>query len=258
MIEIAKITIKEFIRLKVLYIGIIVWIIFLFLSYLLSQLTLNQGNKVIVDFNLSVIEIFALILTLFLWAWILYNEFTKKTILIILSRLKNKYEFILGKFLGFSFILFVIYFILFIWFLLSLYFHGLEFKIYYLQALFLSYLKILVVLSMVLFFSTFVWPFLALLTTLVLYIVSHASSFMYFYTNNDPSNQFWPIMKISSKIIYYVLPNFQDLSMKEYFLSPYLSNYSNVHFVLSIIWWSLVYVFIFLLFASLIFNKKEF
>lgn len=258
MKEIIKNTILEFIRLKIVYIWIIVAFILIFWSYLLDWLTINQWNKAILDFSFSVVEIFSLITTLFLWAYLLYNEFSKKTVLLIISKIQNKSLFIISKFIWFAIIILCVYIILSLWLIFSLYLHEISIEYYYIQALFLSYLKILVVLSFLIFFSTFVSPFLALLSSLFIYMVSHATSFMIFFTKLDTQNLLNPILKWIIKIIYYVLPNFQDLSMKEYFLSPYLWNYTETHFVVSVIWWALVYIFLMLVMSSVIFNKKEF
>jgi len=244
--------------MKIVYIWLIVWILLIIFSYVMETLTINQWNKVVVDFSLSMIELFSLILTLFLWAYMLYNEFTKKTILLILSKIEKKYYFILWKFIWFAFILLLIYFIFTIWFIISLFLHHLDFHFYYIQAIFLSYIKILVVLAFVIFFSTFVSPFLALISSLFIYLVAHASSFVYFTTKIWVNTKMSVWFKKIVEIIYYILPNFQDLSMKEYFLSPYLGNYTNFHFLLSTFVWSFAYIFILLVFASILFNKKEF
>ena len=258
MFEIAKNTIKEFLRLKIVYIWIITGIILIFSSYLLQTLTVNNGNRVIIDFSLSMIELFWLLMTLFLWSYLLFNEFSKKTVLLILSRIKNKWEFIVGKFIGFSLIILLVYFILSVAFWLALYFHHMTFHFYYVEAIILSYLKILIVLAFVMFFSTFVNPFLALLSALVLYLVSHSTAFMLFFVETDKEKSVPPLVQEIIRWTYYVLPNFQDLSMKEYFLSPYLKNYSNYHFMLSVVFGSLFYILVLLFLSCLIFEKKEF
>jgi len=258
MFEIAKNTIKEFLRLKIIYIGIITGVILIFSSYLLETLTVNNWNRVIIDFSLTMIELFWLLITLFLGSYLLFNEFQKKTVLLILSRIKNKWEFIVGKFLWFSFIIFLVYVILFIAFVLALKFHNMPFHFYYVQAVILSYLKILVTLSFVIFFSTFVNPFLALLAALILYLVSHATSFMLFFIETDKEKTVPSFVQYIIRWTYYVLPNFQDLSMKEYFLSPYLKNYSNYHFMLSLLFNSLFYIILLLFFSCIIFERKEF
>jgi len=258
MFDIVKNTIREFLRFKIVYIWIVVAIILLFSSYILWTLTIKQWNKTIVDFSLSVIEIFALLMTLFLWAYLLYNEFNKKTVLLVLSKIKHKYYFIIWKYIWFAIIIAILYFVLSIWFYLTLYFNHIDFYFYYILAIILSYFKILVVLAFVMFFSTILNPFLALLSSLFIYFVSHATSFMLFYSQIDKEQHLNNLTKGIIKIIYYILPNFQDLSMKEYFISPRLWDYTNIHFLLSITWWSILYIFILLLLSSIIFSKKEF
>ena len=258
MLEIAKNTLKEFLRVKIVYIWIVLWVILIFSSYLLQTLVINNWNRVIIDFSLTMIEMFGLLMTLFLGSYLLFNEFNKKTILLILSRIKNKWHFIIGKFIWFSVILFIIYLILTVAFVLALIFHNLPVHYYYFEAILLSYLKILIVLAFVMFFSTFVNPFLALIAALFLYVVSHSTSFMLFFSEYNKEKALSPIVKETINITYYVLPNFQDLSMKEYFLSPYLSNYTNYHFLLSVIFGSLFYLFVLLWLSCLIFEKKEF
>lgn len=258
MFQIIKNTILEFMRLKVMYISIFVAILLIFLTYVLDGLTINQWNKAIIDFSLSIIEIFNVILTLFLWAYLLYNEFTKKTVLLILSKIKNKNVFIISKFFGFSIIIFFVHLFLTVWFLISIYFHWIDFEFFYLQAIFLIYLKVLVLLAFLIFFSTFVSPFLALLSSFVIYLVSHTSAFMLFFAKVNPVKNVSVFFEKIIEMIYYLLPNFHDLSMKEYFLSPNLSNYSNIHFLLSLFWGALAYIVVLLILSSWIFNKKEF
>jgi len=258
MFEIAKNTIKEFLRLKIVYIGIITGIVLIFSSYLLQTLTVNNGNRVIIDFSLTMIELFGLLMTLFLGSYLLFNEFSKKTVLLILSRIKYKREFIVGKFLGFSVIVWLVYLILSVAYFMALYFHHIPFHFYYVQAIILSYLKIIIVLAFVIFFSTFVNPFLALLAALILYFVSHATSFMLFFVQTDKEKSVPVFVQTIIKWTYYILPNFQDLSMKEYFLSPYLKNYTNYHFMLSVVFGSLFYIILLLFLSCLIFERKEF
>ena len=141
---------------------------------------------------------------------------------------------------------------------MALYFHHIPFHFYYIQAIILSYLKIIIVLAFVIFFSTFVNPFLALLAALILYFVSHATSFMLFFVQTDKEKSVPVFVQAIIKGTYYILPNFQDLSMKEYFLSPYLKNYTNYHFMLSVVFGSLFYIILLLFLSCIIFERKEF
>ncbi len=264
MVAIAINTLKEFLRNKILY--AIVWlaVILILFSIILVQLTITQTDKVFIDSALTIIEIFALITTLFLWSYLLYNEIQKNTILLILSKNPSRANFIIWKFLGFSILIFLIYIIFTIAFVLAWLF--LKYKMgvhinllnkYYYLAIYLSFLKILVLLAFIIFFSTFVSPFIVLLVSIGIYIISHSLSFVKFYLvaakKLSPDSVGYKIMDV----FYYIFPNFQDLSLKEYLLSPYLGDYNFYHIVISSLS-SLWYIVILLILAVLIFNKREF
>jgi ABC-type transport system involved in multi-copper enzyme maturation permease subunit len=258
MLTICNNTIKEFIRNKILYIILITSILLVFLTIALSQLAMSEQKKIILDFSLTIIEVFGLISTLFLWSYLLKNEISNSTILLILSKRPSKKDFILGKFFWFSTILLFIYFILSLAVISVLWIHNIPFEAVYLWAIFLSYIKIIIVLTFIIFFSTFVWPFVALLSSLVIYIISHMLVFLKFfveYLKRDKSES--NISENIVNILYYIFPNFHDLSMKEFLLSPHLWAYTIEHILLSTLV-NVIYIAILLYFAIIIFNKKEF
>jgi len=95
-------------------------------------------------------------------------------------------------------------------------------NIYLYIAILFSFVKILVVLAILIFFSTFVSPFVALMSSLAIYITSHSLSFVKFYLVAAHKLSVDSILYKIINLVYYIFPNFQDLSLKEYLLSPYL------------------------------------
>ncbi|MBS8121610.1 ABC transporter permease [Candidatus Vampirococcus lugosii] len=257
MFTISKNTFKEFIRNKIMYLMLFVATGFILFTIVLSSLAFIESEKIIIDFSLSLIEIFGLISTIFLGSSLLYSELSKNTILLILSKSPSRAKFILGKFLGFSGILLLVYLILSIAFLLVIFLHGIPFDINFLYSIGLSFVKILVLLSILIFFSTFTSPFISLLISICVYTISHSTSFVKFYLIELSKIDKDSIQYYLVNVVYYLFPNFQDLSMKEFLLSPNLSYYSPLH-ILSSVFVSLIYIVIILFFAILIFNKKEF
>lgn len=102
MLNIAINTFREIVRNKFLYMILFFAFIFLLFSLSLGQLTIGEGDKVVVDFGLAMIEIFGIIGVLFVGSQLLFKEIEGKTIFLILSKPIARYEFILGKFFGFS------------------------------------------------------------------------------------------------------------------------------------------------------------
>ncbi len=229
----------------------------IFLTILLSTLALSEQSKIIIDFSLSITEIAWLILTLFLGSSLLYNEISKNTILLILSKNPSRTNFIVWKFLGFAFILLFLYIVLSIAFVIALMIHNIPFSIWYIWAILLSYIKIIVLLWFIIFFSTFMSPFFSLMISLWIYIISHMTSFVKFYMLITQKATTWSLFGNIIAVVYYIFPNFQDLSMKEYLLSPDLWAYTRQHISISCIS-NIFYVAILLIFATMIFKKREF
>lgn len=257
MFTICKVTIKEFLRNKLLYILLVVAVFLIFLSMFLSGLALSESQKIVIDFSLWVVELFGLVFTLFFGSHLIYKDLSSNTISIILSKNYSKTKFIIWKFFGFAILLLLIYVILTLSFVFVSIVNNIDFQAVYLLTILFSYIKILVVLAFVIFFSTFVSPFLALIFSGLIYVLWHMMSFVKFYITNLQKPIFGLRWQKIVVLFYYILPNFDFLSIKEYLLSPYISNITLLQSVLAVVT-NLLYVSLLLIFSVLIFKKREF
>lgn len=109
---VASITFKDSVRNKALY-GIFALGAILFTANMVvtSMFSWELG-KVAVDVGLSVVSISGLFIIFFFSINQMTNDLDKKTVYLILSRPINKIEYILGKFIGLSFIIVLSSFIL--------------------------------------------------------------------------------------------------------------------------------------------------
>lgn len=98
---IAMNTFKEAVRNKVFYIILVFAIGLLLLSLVLSTLSLGETDRIVKHLGLSAINIFGLALAVFVGVNLVYDELDRRTIYTIISSGATRYEFILGKFLGF-------------------------------------------------------------------------------------------------------------------------------------------------------------
>ncbi len=255
MRAITRVSIKEFIRNKILLGIIFMAVAIIFGSVVISSLALSEREKIIIDFSFSAMEFFALITTLFLGSYLIWNELSKNTILLILSKNPSRKDFILWKFLGFSVLLLIELAVMFLAFLIVALLYHIPLNIYYWVGSYFIFLKMEVILAFVLFFSTFVSPFIALFGAIGVYFISHSTSFIKFFAYEF--NKWWALERGITSVLYYIFPNFQSLSLKEYFLSPYLSEYNWIR-----VWMNsleaMFFVLVLLLWAIWIFNQREF
>jgi len=176
MLNIAINTFREIVRNKFLYLIIFFAFCFIGFSLALWGLTIWDDAKVIVDFWLSMIEIFGLIGVLFVWSQLLFKEVEWKTIFLILSKPIKRYEFVLGKFAGFSFTILLIIFLQTLLFLLVLWIKGIDITHLIGFSLLFTFFKLEILLALVLFFSSFMSNMLTILVSLWVYVLGHGFS----------------------------------------------------------------------------------
>lgn len=251
MLNIALNTFKEIVRNKFLYLILFFAFVFIIFSVALWQLTLWDDNKVIVDFWLAMIEIFWLVWVLFVWSQLLFKEIEWKTIFLILSKPIKRYEFILGKFMWFSWTIFLIVLLQSILFLLVLLLKDIEITTMISFSLLFTFFKLEILLSLVFFFSTFISNILTILVSMSIYFLSHSYSILLDMANRA-QNQ---LAIYFTEWLQLLLPPFQALNIKDF-----IWNYSDYtyKFFLFNSFYSVIYLLIILYFTVLIFDKKKF
>lgn len=192
MWAIAWYTGKEFLRKKIVYVVLFIAFLLLLSTIVAGSLALSEQGKIVQDMGFGVIEICGLIMTLFFGSHLLANEISQGTIFLLLSKNIKRSNIIIGKFIGFAFILFLL------WLLLSAAFVGVmalyniawqELYVYALLGVFVSWL---LTLALVMFFSTFVSPFVALFASIIVYLLGHMMSFVVYYVTVLKTEVFSP------------------------------------------------------------------
>ncbi|MBP9779841.1 ABC transporter permease subunit [Candidatus Gracilibacteria bacterium] len=212
MFNIALNTFREILRNK--FISLIVFLgVLLFLSSLIfDTLSLGQTERVLVDFGLSFIEITGLLVILLLGGGILTREIEGRTIYLLLSKPISRGSIIYGKFLGSAgvLLLLVVLECLFVTGILSM--NGFFPELLFFLAVLGIYIKLLAILSLILFFSTCIAPTLALFMTLAGYIIGHSGFIMLQYAQESLDIIFLTL----ARFILALFPNLLSLNLKNY------------------------------------------
>ena len=250
MLNIALNTFKEIVRNRFLYLIVFFAFVFIVFSISLGQLTIWESEKVIVDFGIAMIEIFGLIGVLFIGSQLLFKEVEGKTIFLILSKPIARKDFILGKYLWFSWVILLLFLMqgfVFIWVLLA---QSIDISSLILFSLFFTLLKLFTLLAIVFFLSSFMNPMLTIIMSLMIFIVSHSFSLLL--------AMFW---RISEFLLYLVqgiqllFPPLEALNIKDvigtFEILPPLYFLSNTFY-------AFMYIAILLFFTILIFSRKNF
>lgn len=219
-------------------------------------LALSEQTKVIRDLSIWLIEIAGLILVLFFGANVLYQEISQNTIFLLASKNINRSNILLGKFFGFSGVIWL--FILIMWLLyvwISFLYNVPLTRIHFLAIIGIG-IKLEVLLALCLFFASFISPFITLFTSLIIYILGHTLWFVVFYVTVLKKEVFSPIISNIATFFYYIFPNFTSLSINDFFDAPFLPQVVWQSFWFAVLF-HIFYITIILFFATRIFTKKQ-
>src|ERR1700754_3011503 len=100
MIAVAVNTFREAVRDRVLNGMLGVALAVLVFSLALSELALDQKQRIVLDIGLASISLFSVVMAIFLGSSLLYKEIERKTLYVILPKPIRRHEFLLGKYLG--------------------------------------------------------------------------------------------------------------------------------------------------------------
>jgi len=252
LLPIAYNTYKEAIRDKILYIILMFSLVMISSSMILSLLSLGQSFRVIVDIGLGTISIFGLLITLFVGTNLINREIDKKTIYLLLTKPLRRADFILGKHLGLSLTLLVITFLMSVAFYFLVWIISQEISFVYLQAIFLNYIELVLLVAFAIFFSTLASPVMSSIYTLSIYVIGHFTKDLLDFGRMTQNESLIKVLEI----IYYILPDFERLNVKN--LVIYSSNGIPMDVISSGFLYGFIYTATLLLMSVLIFEFKEF
>lgn len=184
-------TFREAIRNKVLYLILFFAILMIVSSLFLKGLALDAGMRVIKNLGLSSINVFGLLVAMFIGVSLIPQEVESKTIYTIISQGIVRWQFVLGKFLG---LLLTVYANMAV---MSVLLVGI--LVYYsggvsdpsfawvLAAIGMQLMEMLIIVSIAILFSSFSTPILSSVMTLMVYIIGHMT------------NDFWDFIRLQAE-----------------------------------------------------------
>lgn len=207
---IARNTLQEIVREKIfLSIALVSGVLCAF-SFLLGEFTFDEQERMIIDVSYFIIEFFGLFLGLYLASSSLRKEIDRQTCLLVLARPLQRYEFILGKSLGFFGV--VALFVATLTLLASI-LSGLYIPTAAIIGLGMM-LKIFVVLAWTLAWSQKMRPWIAFFFGFCGYLLSHAHGDFAFFASQSHSEFYLALLKIMR----WILPSFDLYNWKNHYV----------------------------------------
>ncbi|MEW6325477.1 MAG: ABC transporter permease subunit [Nitrospirota bacterium] len=242
---------KETIRDKLLYNLVIFALLLIGSSVILSTLTVGERSKIIVDLSLASINLFGVLIAIFVGIGLVSKEIEKKTIFTIIAKPVHRWQYLLGKYLGLLLILAVNLTLMTVCFYLVQLAGEWALRPELMMAIWLIYVELMVITALALLFSTFTTSTLAAIFTLSLYVIGHLSVSIKEFAKRIGTET----AAIVANALYYSLPNLDHFNIKAEVLYQAPVSFARLAWAT---FYGLAYIAVILLLAGIIFQRRDF
>lgn len=244
-------TFRETVREKVLYNLLFFALLMIGSSILLSTLTIGEQSKIIMDIGLASINIFGILIAIFVGIGLVSKEIEKKTIYTIISKPIYRYQFLLGKYLGLLITLFVNTSIMVTGFFGVLILMTYNITPDMIKAILLIFVELMVITAVALMFSTFTTSLLSAIFTISIYIIGHLLGDLKAFAAKLGN----PVITFLLDALYYILPNLENFNIK----GEVVHNIAlDPSFIIMSVLYGILYISMILFSSVIIFQRRDF
>jgi ABC-type transport system involved in multi-copper enzyme maturation permease subunit len=247
---VAKYTFKELVKSKVMVITLWASLILFIAVYVTSEFSYGNPQKIALDFGLGVSSLLSAAIAIFLGGNLVRKEVESRTIYIALSRPIDRFNFLIGKITGMSFILGLNILIINLVGLAVYVFFGGSFDWLILISVLFSFFESFIILLVVILFSLFTNQTISVVNTVVIYVLGHAiprSLDIHFLVSR-------PLLLKFVKGYSYIFPNLDKINIRDFVI--YKKGLES-SFLWGGVGYTLLYSAFLILLSGYIFNKKE-
>lgn len=250
ILAVAQNTFRESVRDKVLYVLLLFAGVVIIGSKAIGWISIGQDIKIVKDLSLAGMSIFGAMIAIFVGTSLVYKEIDKKTIYTIIAQPLHRYEFVIGKYLGLSLLIFGVILLMSMISAIYIVILGGEINHWYFIASFLVFMKLLLVTALAVLFSTLSSPILGAIIVFCFYVFGHATGVLIDLPKQFEGSWTKPILEG----LYYVLPNFANFDIRSEVVNGIPVSYSYVTYIII---YGILYSTFFIYLAILMFQRKD-
>lgn len=254
ILVIAGIVFRENLRKKIIHVFFIIALILLFLLSTFNVFDLGVQVKFLKDYALFFISLIGLLITVTTTAGQLSNEIEQRTIYPLLAKPVSRWQVLVGKFLGAIYIIYLNILLLGIIFLGLLYRQEQIFDVVIAEAILLIAVECAILASICLLFSTFFSTAANVSSTILIYLLGHVK---YAYGDYAAMQFDSPFIKVLVKLLKNPVfpPDLDNFNIRDAIVSGV--RIVPFHLLLIILLYGIGLIVFYLLFANIIFTKKD-
>jgi ABC-type transport system involved in multi-copper enzyme maturation permease subunit len=254
-------TFREAVRDKILYVLLIFGMLMILVSRAIGWVSFGGENKIMTDIGLTAIWMFAGMVSIFIGTGLIYKEIDKRTIYTILSKPAQRWEFLAGKYFGLLLTTLVNLLILSFIFIGYLLICGAPVTIALAQALFLTFIEMMVVTGIAIFFSSVSTPILSAIFTTIIFFTGQVTKWIVDLGSNPAVKRTAPWMEHLLYSIYLVTPNLHNFNIRQQAVLATQDGFQTAISsgeMISCTVYGIAYTLALFLAAHLMFNRRNF
>jgi len=247
---VSKYTFVEVYKSKILLNIILLGFALILISYVASEFSHGVQARVALDFGMGSMYLVIMGISIFIGVSLLSKEVENRTAYMILSRPIKRWQFLTGKFLGMSAILFVNVFLLGVIILAFYFFLGGNVSMLMWWSLFFSLLESQIILLVVIFFSLITNVTMAVIYTICIFLLGHilGATLM---INFIKDHFIWVKLLTFTK---WIIPDFDKLNLKDYII---YNQSMPLNYLMGSLSYAILYIGFMLILNIIVFERKE-
>lgn len=251
VLAIALNTFRETVRDKILYTLLVFAFAMIGSAAVLVRISVRAEARIIQDLGLAAISIMGVLMAVFVGITLVYKEVDRRTIFTIISKPVQRWQFILGKYLGLLLTLLINVAAMTGGLLLLNRGLGDGWAWALLPAVWLIYAELALVTALATFFSSFTTPVLSATFTLCLFLIGRLSGDLVYFLSQMPG----AALRAAAVGLYYVLPNLRTFDVKG---QAVLGQVPDLRWMVGATAYGCLYIIFTLAAAVLIFQRRDF
>ena len=244
-------TFKECLRQRILVLIAAFAILLILISLFIDPFTLGETPKIIRDVGLATIQLFGIFTVLVIGSMLIFRDTEKRTIYTVIAKPVKRSEIIIGKFFGLFCMIALLQVAMAIIQQLVIFIYEGQFAFHLLASLPFGFLEIMIMISIMLLFSSASSPTLSTIFGILIYLIGHASLDIMSFIQQAEN----PAIKFLADLFYYVLTNLENFNIKLELVYSFPIPGDRVLFTVA---YGLAYTVFALYVAIIAFRTKEF
>lgn len=252
-LAIAQQTVREAMRRRVMWLFLVSAVFIIALGPIFSSFSPRDAPTWLRSLGLAIILLAGLFITIVTCIYLIPVEIERRTIYTVLSKPVQRYEFVLGKFLGGFATVFINIAAMGAVFLMMIFFqeqrHLPEEMV---KGVLMTFFQMMLLAALSIFFSTFTTPVVNFFLSIGIFLVGNLSSVIESMATNRN-----PLVRGVGNLVHYLIPNFGNFNIQNALIHPTIQISNQNTFLMQNVVYALIYSAVLLILAVLIFDRRE-